>query len=73
VATSADEVALSVSIGVVVVVVVVVVVDDDDVGEMGKVQYLMGMGFPEAAVRAALAQADGNVELAAQLLLAMTN
>jgi hypothetical protein len=40
---------------------------------MGKVQYLMGMGFPEAAVRAALAQADGNVELAAQLLLAMTN
>jgi len=44
-----------------------------NVGEMGKVQHLMGMGFPEAAVRAALAQADGNVELAAQLLLAMTN
>lgn len=43
------------------------------IGDMEKVQHLMGMGFPEAAVRAALAQAEGNVELAAQLLLAMSN
>jgi len=41
--------------------------------EADKIQHLLGMGFPEQAVRVALAQAEGNVELAAQLLLAMTS